>query len=67
MYSLLKWKLKHVPVLQKQKELKCDKWSEVKGIWSARKSSVYGQKGRKVLSEVKWSEVKRFWSTEEIE
>ena len=67
MYSLLKWKLKHATDLQKQKGVKCDKGSEVKGIWSARKSSIYGRKGRKVSSEVKWSEVKWFWSREEIE
>jgi len=80
-YSFLKWKLKHVTELQKQKGLKCGKWSEVKGIWSARKSSIYGQKCRKLFSEVKWrdfevrgksiisknrSEVKGIWSGTKI-
>jgi len=39
-----------------------DKWSEMKGIWSAGKSSTYREKVKKVSSEVM-----RIWSTEEIE
>ena len=50
-----------------EKGPKGDKWSEVKGIWSAGKSSIYREKIRKVLSEVKWSEGKGIWSTEEME
>ena len=45
----------------------CDYWSEVKGFWSAGKSSMYREKVRNVFSEVKWSEVKWFWRTGEIE
>ena len=39
-----------------EKGLKCDKWSDMKGFWSAGKSSIYREKVRKLLSEVKWIE-----------